>query len=416
LTEIPNVLHLQRLWYWIRAAGVPLLLGLPGVWMSLRLWRRGPEQDRRREFGLFVLLAVSGFYFGVINFYRFSPNWGDSNKFFLYLDLVLCLYAGRLLSLFWKKSLGLGIFACVLVSLGSVIPSAIEWTERYGRVPEYLFRAGDRLVAEWIRINTPKDAVFLTANTTVHLVPALAGRRAVNGAYTRATGYADGEIEQLVAKAYRESDASLIKNVLVTHIFAGPEEDGLYHVDRAALGRRYKMIYDQSCRGVRYSIYDTTEPGTGETPPEQAYGDPRSYVWLSALEPSFAQQTFSTLKFDQSVDQTPLILNGRTYAFGLGTHADSEIRFNLGGAYSFFESDIGLDDNQIGGIGCVTFAVWVDDKKVYESRVMHAGDKAESVKVDVSGASTLKLVVAAAADNNHCDHADWAAARVLLKK
>ncbi|HTB81625.1 MAG TPA: NPCBM/NEW2 domain-containing protein [Opitutaceae bacterium] len=415
LPEIPRFLHLQRAWFWLRAAGLQPALGLLGAFFSLGYWMRGSERERRREVGLFILLAVTGFYFAVINFYRFTPNWGDSNKFFLYLDLVFCIYAGRLLSFCWKKSSGLKFIACLLVSLSALIPTAIEWTIRYQRQPEELFSAGDRLVAEWIRINTPKDAVFLTANSTVHLVPALAGRRVVNGAYTRATGFADEETEQLVARVYREFNPALIKNVAVTYVLVGPEEEGLYHVDRTAWARRYRVIYDQSCLGMRYSVYDVRERNMEEISQDQANEAPPAFIWLSALEPASVQQSYGTLRFDQSFDQTPLMLQGRKYSFGLGTHASSEIHFDLNGGYRSFESDIGVDDSQIGGIGSVTFEVWVDNRKTYESKILHAGDPPKRLRIDVSGAAILKLVVTDAGDGNHCDHADWAGAKLIKK-
>src|SRR5438477_10686392 len=43
-------------------------------------------------------------------------------------------------------------------------------------------------------------------------------------------------------------------------------------------------------------------------------------------------------------DGKTLTLNGATYPKGLGVHADSDIKYNLGGNYSTFISDVGVDD------------------------------------------------------------------------
>lgn len=415
MPEIPAFLHLQRFWFWIRAAGVPLVIGLPAVFLSFRIRRQDTDQDRRGKIALLALLAVAGFYFLVINFFRFTPNWGDSNKFFLYLDLVLCLYAGWLLSFFWEKSAVLRVAACLLVSLGAIVPTTIEWVTRYSREPERLFSASDRLVADWIRINTPRDAVFLTANSTVHLVPALAGRRAVNGAYTRETGFASQDIEDLVARAYRESDPSLITQTTVTHVMVGPEEEGVYQVNRETLDQCLNRIFDLTSRGARYSIYESHRYSAEELEHQRRIAGSRPFIWLSELKPASVEQ-YGTLRFDRAFALTPLKLFERTYSFGLGTHAPSDIRFDLGGAYSDFESDIGVDDSQLGGIGSVVFQVWLDDRKVFESAIMHAGDPPQAIKIDISGVTALRLVVTDAGDGNHCDHADWAGARLFRKR
>jgi hypothetical protein len=417
LPEIPNFLHLQRCWFWLRAAGTPLVLGLIGLFFSLSLPRREAKADRRGERALLAFLFVTGFYFLVINVYRFTPNWGDSNKFFLYLDLVLCIYAGRLLAFCWKKSLLLSMVAGLLVSLGALLPTAIEWVVvRYRREPERLFSACDRVVADWIRISTPKDAVFLTANSTVHLVPALAGRRAVDGAYTRATGFADLATQELVARAYREANPSLITKIRVTHVMVGPEEEGLYHVNRKTMERRYPVLFDQWCLGTRYTVYAVHERSAEDVRRDQEYEDSRQFVWLSELDPTFVQQQYGSLKYDKTFNLQPLTLRGQRYDFGLGTHAFSEIRFNLDKEYSLFESIIGLDDSQAGGIGSVVFEVWVDDRKAYKSKILRAGDPPKSLSIDVSGAATLKLIVTDGGDGNHCDHADWAEARLVRRK
>ena len=415
LPEIPTLLHAQRAWFWVRAAGLPLVIGLIGVSLSVAALRRSRDRERRGEIALLLLFVVTFSYFILINFFRFTPNWGDSNKFFLYLDLVLCLYAGRLLAGMWGKSRALRITAATLLAVGAILPTIVEWTERYTRTPERLFSASDLVVADWIRLNTPGDAVFLTANSTVHLVPALAGRRVVNGAYTRETGYADQAVEDLVFRAYQEANPSLITSAKVNYVMVGPAEEGLYYVNRETMDRRFTTLYDQSSRGARYSIYEVRDQTAADILREQEYERSRPFVWLSELKPASVQQQYDTLKINKAVSLQPLTLHGKRYASGLGTHANSEIHFSLDGLYTSFETVIGLDDSQMGGIGTIVFEVWVDDRKVYASKVLRGGDIPQEVKVSVAGAKELKLVVTDAGDGNHFDHGDWADAQLLKK-
>ena len=363
-------------------------------------------------FPLAALFLTGTFYFFVINFYRFSPNWGDSNKFFLYWNLALCACSGWLLSLLWSGSRVRRAVVVTLVALGAIIPSAVEWTERASRQSEYLFTASDRLVADWIALNTPPDAVFLTANNTVHLVPALAGRRVVNGAYTRETGFGGEAIESLVAQAYREADPSLITSLRVTHVIVGPDEEGRYHINHPTWSRRHKVVYDQSSRNVRYTIYEVRDLSPDELRREREKENSRPFIWLSELTPTYVSQ-FGPLRYDKAFSLDPLILAKREFSHGLGTHAPSELHFDLDGRYTSFESVVGLDDSQAGGIGTIIFEVWVDDRRVFTSRKLRGGDLPEIVKADVTGARHLKLIVSDTGDNNHGDHANWADAKLV---
>jgi NPCBM/NEW2 domain len=414
LPEIPNFLYARRLWYWVRVAGIPFVLGLVGFFLTPSFQVRAQDPERRANLALLALFGVTTGYFLLINFYRFTPNWGDSNKFFLYWDVMLCLYAGRVLSRLWAASRLLKAAACFLLLIGAIFPFADECSLRYRHSPSTLFTACDQTVGDWIRLNTPKDAVFLTANSYTHLVPAIAGRRVVNGSYTRETGFSDEAIESSVALAFREANPALVKSVKVTHVLVGPEEKRLYYVNRAAMTQWHKVLYDQTCEGQRYLVCEVQDVSPEQLEAERNKGEIRGFVWLSEQQPSFVTQ-FGTLEYDESFDMTPLKLNGKVYTSGLGTHAPSEIRFDLNGKYRVFEADVGVDDLQTGSSGSVVFRVLVDDKEMFASAVMRPGQPHEHVSVDLTGANRLTLIVGDAGDGNHNDHADWADAKLIIR-
>jgi len=106
-----------------------------------------------------------------------------------------------------------------------------------------------------------------------------------------------------------------------------------------------------------------------------------------------------------------ITLNGVTYAKGLGVHAGSEVTIALNGAYDTFLSDVGVDD-RVGANGAVTFQVWADGVKIYDSGVMTGASATQSVNVSVAGRQQLKLIVLDGGDDSY-DHADWAGARLV---
>ena len=83
-------------------------------------------------------------------------------------------------------------------------------------------------------------------------------------------------------------------------------------------------------------------------------------------------------------DGRTITLNGVTYAKGLGAHATSEIVYNLGGAYSTFQTDIGVDDEE-GVNGSVDFQIYADGMLLLDSDTMTASSPTLSYIVSVAG-------------------------------
>ncbi len=144
-----------------------------------------------------------------------------------------------------------------------------------------------------------------------------------------------------------------------------------------------------------------------------------SEVWLSDLNWSSATNGWGAVEKDRSNGETgsadgqTIAIRGNTYAKGLGTHADSDIRYNLGGNYTSFISDIGID-NETGGNGSVIFRVYVDGVLKYDSGIVRGADAVKSINISLAGAQTLWLVATTAGDGASFDHADWAGAKLIV--
>ncbi|MEF2278526.1 NPCBM/NEW2 domain-containing protein [Deinococcus sp. YIM 134068] len=134
---------------------------------------------------------------------------------------------------------------------------------------------------------------------------------------------------------------------------------------------------------------------------------------LSAQPWAAATNGWGPVEVDASVgekgagDGRTLTLAGRTYARGLGTHANSSLTFDLNGQCRTFTADVGVDD-EVGPRGSVVFQVYGDDEKLYDSGVMTGASATRSVQVDVSDRAELRLVATNGGDGLSHDHADWA--------
>jgi hypothetical protein len=140
-------------------------------------------------------------------------------------------------------------------------------------------------------------------------------------------------------------------------------------------------------------------------------------VYLSDLDPAEAKETpFFDLVWpyrrDASVDGNPLRIGERMYRKGLGCHSRCELTYALGGAYTRFLAEAGLDA-EVGEKGNVSIAVLVDGKAKFERKGLTGRDGAVPIALDVAGAARLTLVVDFGADFDICDHLDWANARLI---
>lgn len=112
-------------------------------------------------------------------------------------------------------------------------------------------------------------------------------------------------------------------------------------------------------------------------------------------------------------DGGPIRIDGTTYEKGLGAHANSTIRFNLGGQCTQFHAVVGVDDQQTSR-GTIRFSVTGDDRVVVpETGVIRANTPALTLEGDVTGVNELVLTVTNAGDGNGNDWASWGDAYVI---
>ena len=138
-------------------------------------------------------------------------------------------------------------------------------------------------------------------------------------------------------------------------------------------------------------------------------------AYLSQLNWKSATIDFGRVGKDRSVNGKPIQVGTVRYERGLGTHAASEIVYDLGTlgrTYARFISDVGVDD-EVSENATVVFQVFADEKKVFDSGTMRPDSDTKRVDVSVAGVRHLRLVVTDAGDGINSDHADWAGARLV---
>ncbi len=143
----------------------------------------------------------------------------------------------------------------------------------------------------------------------------------------------------------------------------------------------------------------------------QAFEASAKTVWLSSLSLEKMTAGWGSPQKDQSIQNKPLSIGGKTFDKGVGTHAASTMYINIKGGSRKFSAYVGVDDEVNGNIGSVRFRVYGDGKTLFDSGVMKVGQAAKPVDVDLTGVKMLLLAADPTGDGVSYDHANWADAK-----
>src|SRR3989338_5333797 len=134
---------------------------------------------------------------------------------------------------------------------------------------------------------------------------------------------------------------------------------------------------------------------------------------LTKLKPISVKQDFGILQVNKSVNSytgwktwNRLGSDYFYYDKGLGTHANSDLVFDIGGKFTRFSTDYGVN-TEAGTDASVFFIIKGDNRELYKSKKMGRFDFHEHIAVDITGVKRLELMVNDAEDGINNDHADW---------
>ncbi len=133
---------------------------------------------------------------------------------------------------------------------------------------------------------------------------------------------------------------------------------------------------------------------------------PASVLPLTSLTPSYSSQQWGQLTRNQTVAGNLLAPAYYFHRNGLGTHANSQIDYNLNGRFSRFTTGFGTDIEAADNAS-TEFLVILDGQLVFKSDIMRKSTPPGYVDLPVQGVKKLSLIVTDARDGINSDHADW---------
>jgi len=222
----------RRVLFWLMVDGEFIVLGIGGLLLAWSLRRR---EENRAFFKqpIIPLFVMSIAFFVFVNSYRYSRNWGDSNKFVLFMNFWLAVILGQQVVVLGKERwIGKSITGFILAL--SLVPHLYDSFAvrllRFG--PATLFSKSETLAALWIKQNTKPDDVFV--NTTFeakNFVSALAGREVLLGMYKMAQPYYDPRVDDGIKALYTRGDFSVVRNYGVSYIIVSAREKADYKLN-----------------------------------------------------------------------------------------------------------------------------------------------------------------------------------------
>lgn len=122
--------------------------------------------------------------------------------------------------------------------------------------------------------------------------------------------------------------------------------------------------------------------------------------------PRQGEQGWGNLGVDHGVDRGPIMLQGRDFSFGLGTHANSSWTIPLGGEWDYLSVVFGLQSDVRSCGDGASFEIRKDGKQAYISKRLKQGDL-DSIFISIEDVQNIELKTLRG-QTGSCDHTSWA--------
>ena len=141
------------------------------------------------------------------------------------------------------------------------------------------------------------------------------------------------------------------------------------------------------------------------------------WEWLSTHQPISYQHTpMLSLAWEyvpnRNVLGAPIRVAGETFDYGIGVHSRSSLTYDLKGIYREFVTSLGIDDSG-GPYADVSVLILFDGKRRFDQSHVKRGKLLGPVRLDVTKAKRLELIVDYGDNGDIQDRFDWVEAALI---
>lgn len=243
--------------FWIKFGWLAGDMGVSWIWFWLLNWGfwlpsailgflKLPKNNR------WFLVPFIGL-FMLTNVVVFQPYDWDNSKLLTWVHLAFSGTVGWWMitmlrtSKTWSRLL---VFLLFFLSIASGYLDSM----RLLNVPDVslnMYSPEEYVAAEWVKMHTDQDALFLTSDTHRHFIPALSGRPILMGyrgwLWSYGIDYAKREREVLAMFAGGDLSLTLLREYGVDYVVISPaEKDNFYRADELFFEENFAVVFESS--------------------------------------------------------------------------------------------------------------------------------------------------------------------------
>jgi len=208
------------IWFYIKNWGITALFSIPSI-------LKASKENKK-------LLLACGFIFVISEFILFQPNEYDNNKLFFIVYMILVIFVSDWLLYVWDSLKGIKgrTYLGIVVVICGILSGSLTIIREYKSGALYqVYNENSIKMSEYIKENTPSDAVFLTSTYHINPVVSLAGRNVYVGSsiyvHFHGLGNEYSYRSQEMKDAYRGSYKNLVqfcKQKGIQYVYIGGNE------------------------------------------------------------------------------------------------------------------------------------------------------------------------------------------------
>lgn len=224
-------------WFYLKNWGVTALFAVPAILYA--------SKDNKK------LLIACGFIFCIAELILFQPNEYDNNKLFFIVYMILIMLVSDWLLCVWDKLKDVKgrAYLAVITVFAGIFSGSLSIIREWKSGADYMtYSADDIKMAEYIKENTPSDALFLTSSYHINPVVSLAGRNIYIGSslyvYFHGMGNENSRRNEEITTAYQGSYEELTEfcnDKGIDYVYVGKNERNSFSVSEDTLNKLEKI-------------------------------------------------------------------------------------------------------------------------------------------------------------------------------